>query len=65
MRFAAEPQFMFKHELRVRHVVVALGDLLELRREKRRVARVAEHAVLLIDRCGRLRLGTRGRASQD
>ncbi|CAN0626219.1 protein of unknown function [Burkholderia multivorans] len=54
VRAAAPAQFVFEHQVRVRRVAVAFGDLMKRRREERRVWRMTEHAVLLVDQFGRL-----------
>jgi hypothetical protein len=59
MRFAADPQFVFEHYLCIGHVAITFRDLLERRREKRRVARMTEHAMLLVNESGRLGLRKR------
>src|SRR4051794_7008793 len=51
MGFAAQPQLVLKHELRVGHIAVASGDLLERWCEERCVARMTEHAAMLIHQC--------------
>ena len=64
VRSTAYAELMFEHDLGARVVAVTVGDLLERRREERRVVRVAEHAMLLIDQCARLGLGERSRGEQ-
>ena len=59
MCFSANPQFVFEHCGCTRHVAIALCDLLERRCEEGRVAGMAEHAMLLIDKRGWLGLGER------
>ena len=59
MCFAADPQFAFEHGRCTRYVAIALGNLLKRRREEGRVAGMAEHAMLLINKRGGLGLGER------
>jgi len=64
MSFAAQPQLVLKHVLRVGHIAVAGGDLLERWCEERCVARMTEHAAMLIHQCGRFGFGLRGEGKQ-
>jgi len=59
MCFAADPQFVLEHGRCTPYVAIALGNLLKRRREEGRVAGMAEHAMLLINKRGGLGLGER------
>ena len=64
MRPTARAELVFEHDLRMGVVAVAVGDLLKRRSQERRVVRMAEHAMLLIDKGSRLGLGERSRCEE-